>query len=156
VSPLPRLDELVPKLRARGVEIPAGTRVGGFGDSIELSQELLALIRNGRKRATASLLWAMQAEPEAIPRAGEIEVVVDHRNEPAVVMRYVQVDVMPFCLVPEQFAAREGEGDGSLEHWRRAHWSFFSRECQRIGREPSQDMPVVCASFEVVSLVPLP
>jgi hypothetical protein len=46
-------------------------------------------------------------------------------------------------------------GDGSLEHWRREHWRFFSRECARIGRQPGPDMPVVCTSFEVLHVVPL-
>ena len=30
--------------------------------------------------------------------------------------------------------AIEGEGDGSLALWRRAHEAFFARECARIGR----------------------
>jgi len=34
------------------------------------------------------------------------------------------------------------------------HWRFFSRECRRIGREPSEDMPVVCSVFELLAAVP--
>lgn len=51
------------------------------------------------------------------------------------------------------YAAREGEGDGSLAYWRESHWAFFSRECARIGREPAPDMPVVCAEFELLAVV---
>ena len=47
----------------------------------------------------------------------------------------------------------EGEGDGSLAYWRDAHWAFFSRECARIGRAPSEAMPVVCSVFEVLAIV---
>jgi uncharacterized protein YhfF len=61
---------------------------------------------------------------------------------------------VPFSGVSAAFAAREGEGDGSLEYWRTAHWAFFSRECRRIGREPIESMPVVCCSFEVLTEVP--
>lgn len=43
-----------------------------------------------------------------------------------------------------------GEGDGTLRYWRDVHWQYFSRECQRIGREPSMRMPVVCEQFRVV------
>jgi uncharacterized protein YhfF len=60
------------------------------------------------------------------------------------------VDVVPFEDVTAEFAAAEGEGDGSLEHWRRAHTAFFARECDRIGRTPAATMPVVCERFGLV------
>jgi uncharacterized protein YhfF len=64
------------------------------------------------------------------------------------------VEVVPFCEVTADYAAIEGEGDGSLEYWRRAHWSFFSRECIRIAREPNERMPVVCSVLEVLNVLP--
>ena len=135
--------------------MPAGPlRVGAFGDSAELSNELLALIRSGAKRGGASLFWAHEADDEEIPKVGELEIVVDHRNEPVLITRITGVDVVPYIQVPAEFAAREGEGDRSLEYWRKAHWAFFSRECKRIGREPSEMMLVVCTSFEVLNVVP--
>ena len=58
--------------------------------------------------------------------------------------------VPPFEQVTAAFAAIEGEGDGSLEYWRRAHWAYFGRECARVGREPSLAMPVACERFQVI------
>src|SRR5215212_11402551 len=151
---MPKLEELIPKLRSHGIELPSGAaRVGAFGDSAALSEELLALIRDGRKRAGASLLWGHEADSEPVPNVGEIEIVVDHLDEPSVVTRTTEVEILPFNQVGATFAAREGEGDGSLEYWKKAHWAFFSRECRRIGREPSDTMPVVCTSFEVLNVV---
>ena len=156
MDPLPSIADLLPVLRDLGIELPEGTlRVGAFGDSPALSQELLALIRDGRKRGGASLLWGHEADAETVPAVGEVEIVVDHRNAPSVVTRVTKVQVLPFGQVGADFAAREGEGDGSLEYWRREHWRFFSRECARIGRQPSREMPVVCTSFEVLHVVPL-
>jgi len=138
-----------------GVEVPCGTvRVDGYGDSPELSASLLELIRAGQKRAGTSLLWMYEAENEALPEIGQVEIVVDHRNEPALVTRITQVQVVPYCEVTAEYAAIEGEGDGSLEYWRRAHWAFFSRECRRMGREPAESMPVVCSVFEVLNVLP--
>ena len=155
MEPLPKVEDLIPELRRHGIELPAGTaRVGAFGDSAELSEELLSLIRGGRKRGGASLVWAHEADAEAIPSVGEIEIVVDHLNAASVVTRTTSVEVVPFNQVSARFAACEGEGDGTLAYWRKAHWAFFSRECQRIGREPTETMPVVCASFEVLNIVP--
>lgn len=151
---LPPVATVVSTLRARGIDLPPGpVRVDGYGDSPELSASLLALIRQGRKRAGTSLLWAVEAEGETLPEVGQIEIVVDHRNEPALITRITQVQVLPYDQVTAEYAAIEGEGDGSLEYWRDAHWAFFTRECQRIGRESSQTMPVVCCVFELLMSV---
>ena len=156
VEPLPKVEDLIPVLRRHGIELPVGAvRVGAFGDSPELSEELLSLIRDGRKRGGASLVWAHEADAEPIPSVGEIEIVVNHLNEPSLVTRTTSVEVVPFNRVSAQFAAREGEGDGTLAYWRAAHWAFFSRECQRIGRVPTEAMQVVCSSFEVLNVVPV-
>jgi uncharacterized protein YhfF len=155
VEPLPPVADLVAKLHARGIALPPGpVRADGYGDSPELSESLLALIREGRKRAGTSLLWSIEAENGAIPRVGEIEIVVDHRNEPSLITSITRVEVLAFSQVTPEYAAIEGEGDGSLEYWREAHWAYFSRECKRIGREPSLSMPVVCTVFEVLNLLP--
>ena len=154
MDPLPKVEELTPRLRALGIAVPPGRlTVGAFGDSEALSEELLALIRAGKKRGGASLLWAHEVEQEAIPEVGDVEIVVNHRNEPVLVTRIVKVEVVPFNEVGADFAAREGEGDSSLAYWREAHWAYFSGECRRIGRAPSQAMPVVCSSFEVLNVV---
>ena len=122
----------------------------GYGDSEELSSELLALIRSGRKRAGTGLLWAYQHDGQHIARTGDIEIVVDHLNVPVMVTRVVSSERIAFNQVTAEYAALEGEGDGSLAYWRNAHWNFFGRECQRIGREPTETMPVICTVFQVV------
>ena len=80
MEPLPKVEDLAPKLRGHGIDLPAGViRVGAFGDSAALSEELLALIRAGRKRGGASLLWAYESDSEPIPSVGDTEIVVNHR-----------------------------------------------------------------------------
>ena len=155
MDPFPTITEVLSKLKARGVVLPSGpVRLDGYGDSASLSEELLELIRRGHKRAGTSLLWSFEAEHEPLPRVGDIVVILDHRNEPAVITRIVQVTVLPFSEVTAEYAAIEGEGDSSLVYWRLAHWAFFSRECQRIGREPAENMPVVGSVFEVLHVLP--
>jgi len=60
------------------------------------------------------------------------------------------VEVRPYDDVDERFAHEEGEGDRSLEYWRKAHWRFFSRTLPGIGKKPSLDMPLVCERFRVI------
>jgi uncharacterized protein YhfF len=153
--PLPTTASLVETLAARGIDVPPGkVGVGAYGDSAELSRELIELIRAGRKRAGTGLLWAMEHDGEPMPEAGSIEIVVDHDNEPVLLARLASVSIVPFDAVSAEYAAIEGEGDGSLDDWRKGHWAFFSRECARIGRTPSATMPVVCSVFEVLREVP--
>ncbi|GLQ90959.1 ASCH domain-containing protein [Dyella flagellata] len=146
------LDEVLEKLGQLGItHQPDRVRMDGYGDSDELSQELLALIHNGKKRANASLAWSYEHDHDSLPQAGDIEIVVDHLGNASLITRIVSVDVMPYSAVTDEHALVEGEGDGSLQYWRQAHWAFFSRECERIGRKPSEAMPVVCVTFEVIA-----
>ena len=154
MTELPTVESLTGKLSALGITLPSGAlRASAYGDSPALSESLLALIRMGRKRAGTGLLWAYEADGEAIPVIGEVEIVVDHQNEPAIVTRITSVQVVPHGEVTAEYAAIEGEGDGSLAYWREAHWAFFSRECQRLGRTPDASMLVVCSVFEVLHVL---
>ncbi len=152
---MPPLAALITMLHAVGISVPPGRlRIDQYGDSPELSRELIELIRTGPKRAGTSLLWAHEAEAEELPQVGDIEIVLDHEFEPTLVTRVTRVEVIPFNQVTAEYAAIEGEGDGSLEFWREGHWDFFSRECARIGRVPQDDMLVVCSVFELLASVP--
>ncbi|MBL8301978.1 MAG: ASCH domain-containing protein [Ideonella sp.] len=152
---LPEVAPLVERLAALGITLPPGrVTVDGYGDSPGLSEELLALICSGRKRAGTGLLWAYEREGQPLPAVGDIEIVVDHHHAPALVTRVTRVQVLPYGEVSAGYAAIEGEGDGSLAEWRRHHWAFFGRECARLGLEPSESMPVVCGEFELLFVVP--
>jgi uncharacterized protein YhfF len=155
MEPLPTVEAVLSQLASLGITLPPGpVRLDGYGDSASLSEQLLELIRIGRKRAGTSLLWAIEAEGQELPQVGDIEIVLDHLNRPAIVTRLVKVEVLPYSEVTAEYASIEGEGDGSLSYWRQAHWSFFNRECSRISREPSESMPVVCSVFEILNVLP--
>jgi uncharacterized protein YhfF len=121
-----------------------------FDDHQPSADELAALVLAGRKRATAGLLWAHDPETRPLPRPGDLSIVTDFAGRALCVIETRRVDVVPFNEVTAEFAATEGEGDGSLAYWRHAHEAFFGRECRRLGRTPAPDMPVVCERFEVV------
>jgi uncharacterized protein YhfF len=120
-----------------------------FGDSAALADELAALVLQGRKRATASALWTYQAEGKPLPRPGQLSIVTRSDGVPLCVIETLAVEVVPFDQVSADFAATEGEGDGSLAFWREAHTQFFSRECAQAGQAFQPDMPVVCERFRL-------
>jgi uncharacterized protein YhfF len=145
---------LISLLAEDGFVVPAAKPlVGDFGDSRELSEELLALVCAGSKTATSSLPWSWEADGDPVARSGDLEMVVDWDGLPAAVIEYTEVFTVPFLDVPADFARDEGEGDLSLEAWREGHRRFFTRECARLGREASDEMPVVCTRFRVLYVV---
>ena len=148
---LPDVRDLLERLAQRGLHLPSRPiKIGTFGDSPEMSRELLELIRQGRKTATASLVWEWEAEGQSLPMAGDLGIVLDGSGAPVLVLEYLEALVVPFSSVSEDFARDEGEGDGSLEFWREVHLAFFTRACRPLERVPSQDMPIVCARFRVL------
>ena len=121
-----------------------------FGDTPELANELGQLVLDGRKTATCSALWEWEAEQSPLPEVGAKAIVLDSENRPLCVIETTEVTVCTFDRVDAQFAYDEGEGDRSLESWRREHWQYFSRTLSEIGKVPTLDMPLVCERFRVV------
>lgn len=125
-------------------------KVWSFGDSPALADELLHLVLEGVKTATAASLWEYEAENEAIPEAGGVSIVLDGRGMPACILETVEVFVRPFDEIPAEFAYEEGEYERTLESWRREHQKYWTRALAAIGREFSPDMPVVAERFRLI------
>jgi len=121
-----------------------------FDDNELSADELGQLVLAGTKRASAGLVWSFESASMPLPKAGDLSVVTNWARTPLCVIETQRVDIVPYEEVSADFAATEGEGDGSLRYWQQAHWAYFGRECQRIGREPDPRMPVVCERFAVV------
>lgn len=150
-----------------------------FGATPEMADELLALVLEGTKTATASSLWDYQAEGEELPRVGLIDIVLDGAGLPAAIIETVAVDIVPFNEVSAEHAFAEGEGDRSLAYWREAHESFWrtygappprldegagddkvgvqdhtsEEQTDHVGRVASgfaENMPVVCQRFRLL------
>ena len=121
-----------------------------FCDNKQDADELAELVVNGTKRATASLYLSYEYEGEKIPEVGELSVVLNWDGEAQCIIQTIDIELVPYKDVTKEFAATEGEGDKSLEYWKRSHWSYFSREMKAIGLEATEDMIVICEKFEVV------
>ena len=125
----------------------ADYQVWHFGDSEALARDLADLVLRGPKRATAGLLWDAELDPTMMPVQGGYSLVTDHAGAP---LRITQIEIRPYDKVDADFAAAEGEGDGSLDYWRAAHWAYFSRRCEALGRAPSNDLPVILERFSLI------
>ena len=132
------------------VNVDEPYQVWYFGDDSEMAKELLELVLQGVKTATASLFWEYENKPEEEPIVGGCSVVTNYEGVPQCVLRTTELRVMPLNEVDAQFAFDEGEGDQSLDYWREVHWDYFSRQCIEIHREPSNTMLVNCERFELL------
>ncbi len=127
-----------------------GYEAWAFGDGPEMADALGALVVSGRKTATCSALWELEADGEPVARPGEKSVILDGTDEPLCIIETTGVEIRRFDEVDGRFAHDEGEGDRSLEYWREAHRRFFARTLPEIGRGFAEDMPLVCERFRVV------
>lgn len=121
-----------------------------FGADPLMAKELADLVMAGEKTATASLHAMYDLDGDPLPKTGEYNVITDWEGEAKVVTETIDVRVQPFKEVSPEFAAKEGEGDKSLDYWRREHIRFFTNELVGTGKEFNEDMLVVCEEFTVV------
>jgi len=124
--------------------------IDSFGDTPEMADELGVLVLSGIKTGTCSSVWEWEAEGESLPEAGSIWIVLDGSGNPICITETYEVTICKYNEVDADFARDEGEGDLSLRYWREAHRNFFSRVLPKIGKEFSEDMPLVCERFRLI------
>ncbi|HEX8249880.1 MAG TPA: ASCH domain-containing protein [Pyrinomonadaceae bacterium] len=136
---------------AENPEISAGEpyEVWFFHHNRESSKKLVQLVLAGKKKATASL---MEDESDAGDGGivGGYSVVTDFDGNPQCVIQTTEVRHLPFREVDEQFAFDEGEGDRTLEYWRRAHQKFFIECCRELDIEFNESMLISCKRFNLL------
>lgn len=128
----------------------SGYTVEYFGDSVELADELLALVTHGPKRATAGLVAEFTEEGEALPSIGSHWIACDGRGAPVIVIRSTELRIGTFDTVDAAFASDEGEDDRSLESWRREHLRYWERTRAAAGSEFTPEHEIVFERFSVV------
>jgi len=121
-----------------------------IGNSHEAADEGAALIKQGEKTATSSLLWSYQATNKPLPEVGSLSIVTDGRGDPVCVVETIAVDMKGFADVDATFAYDYGEWDRTLETWRARCWELNAPRCHALGKAPTPEMPLVCERFTVV------
>ena len=94
----------------------------------------------GTKRATC---WA--AVEGQLTTVGKRMAMRDGAGRALAVLETTELTQRRFEHVDAAFAFDEGEGDRSLDHWRRVHREYFTRKGQY-----ADDMLLYCERFEVV------
>ncbi len=121
-----------------------------FGNTHEMASELAGLVLSGRKTATASSANMNELHPDDAPSSNGYSVVTDFEGNPLCVIQTTEIRYLPFDEVDAEFAADEGEGDLSLEYWRRVHWDYFTDEAKQHGFEFDERSLICCERFKLL------
>ncbi len=124
-----------------------GARAWSIGDNPEMANELAGLVMKGIKTASCGAFTSFREE-ESAPQIGSYNIILDGQGVPVCIIRIVSLRLVRFCDVTEEFAAKEGEGDLSLEYWRKEHKDFFTRQGGF-----SADMELVAEEFELIQVL---
>lgn len=132
------------------IDPAAPYQVWYFGNSPEMAEELADLVIAGKKFATASLADVNNIKPQEAPVADGYSVVTNFEGNPRCIIRTTEIVYTPFDEVGAQFAADEGEGDQSLEYWRRVHTEYFVREAAAMNIDFNEKSIVCCERFRLL------
>ena len=108
------------------------------------------LVHDGVKKATCSMKYWYETEGLPMPAVDHLMVVLTWNGEPSSIIRVTQVSECRFREITAEWALAEGEGDRTLESWRRGHRAFFEKECEQIGVPFTEDIVLVQEHFQVV------
>ncbi len=121
-------------------------KIGG-GDSA-IADEGAAAILDGIKTTTSSPFWDY---PDGrIPFVGALGVLLDGQDRPRAIVETRRVEVKPFGSVDEAFARDYGEGDRTLDWFRRVIGDWYRGSAAHHGETFSDDTPIICEWFRVV------
>lgn len=121
-----------------------------FGDSEQLSDELLEIVLSGRKRATSASVSEYVDAGEQLPRIGSHWIACDGRGVPRIILRSTELRIGAFDSVDADFAADEGEDDGSVASWKEEHRRYWERTAAARGATWSTSDEIVFERFTVV------
>ena len=134
------MSEQLDRLRAKY----PGSNTFVFGDTQELCDWLLGLVRDGKKTATCTDVRDIESGKVAMPVVGRRDIALNWDGTPALVIETRDIEIVRFDDVSEAFALAEGEND-SLDGWRRDHKAYFERNG---GFDPQ--MKLLCERFALI------
>lgn len=121
----------------------------GFGIEKSTINNLLKLVLEGKKTATASNSFLYEVLQSKEPVVGDLSIVLDGDGNPSCVIETIKITKIKFKDMTYQICKREGE-DENLESWRNNHIDFFSKEAKSLGYEFNEEMIVLFEDFKVI------
>lgn len=84
------------------------------------NDELVKLVLSGSKTATSCIY-----KENLLPKIGDREILIFDNEKKACITVIKKIIITEFKDVTEELAFLEGEGDKSLEYWKKVHFEYF-------------------------------
>ena len=115
-----------------------------------ITDPLIELYLQKKKTAGSSIKEDFESAGDPLPKIGNYWIALNSLKKPCLILKTVNVEYNKFFEVPESVARAEGEGDLSLEYWRRVHSNIYIPHLQRWGLKDISEATVVTEHFEEV------
>ncbi|MDM8212989.1 ASCH domain-containing protein [Enterococcus hirae] len=124
-----------------------------FGRTPKEADETLALVLQGKKRASTSNYTLYFIEQSDLPQVGQYNVILDSLGEARAITQTKAVEIIPLSSAGAMVAYLQGEDPANFEKWRKRHVAFFKQESEKLQFPFREDMPIVVEIFEVAERV---
>tara|TARA_B110001452_G_scaffold161564_1_gene134495 strand:- start:95 stop:565 length:471 start_codon:yes stop_codon:yes gene_type:complete len=121
-----------------------------FCDNEKDANECAELVVKEIKQATATSLWWFEKNNEALPKVGDQYIITDWNGSAKAIIETIKVELTPYNKITSEFAKSEGEGDKSLEYWKKVHQAYYSREMQPYNERFNENMIIICEYFKTI------
>lgn len=115
-----------------------------------IADHLVSLYLSGKKTAGSGLVKDYKLANEELPKKGDYWTVLDAASQPRCILKTVKVEICPFLEVGSHVAVAEGEGDLTIEYWRKVHREFFEPLLESWGITDLDKEEVVTEFYEMV------
>jgi len=120
-----------------------------FCDSEKSANELVELVLNGEKKGTTSLDKLYEPNEEK-PKVNDYSIITNFYGEAKCIIKTMKIKKLPFDEVTEEMAYLEGEGNKTLDYWRKVHRDCFDRYSSSVKKKFNDKDLVIYEYFEVV------
>jgi len=118
--------------------------------SLNITNKLIELYLAGKKSAGSGLVEDFEVVGDPLPKIGHYWIVLDSDKQPKLILKTIRVEIHKFTEVPEYVAIAEGEGDLSLEYWKKSHTKFYEPNLASWNLKHIDDSNVITEFFETV------
>jgi uncharacterized protein YhfF len=130
---------------------PVNPRVeASYAGNRSIADGLLVLYLCGRKTAGSSIVEDFISAGDPLPLIGNYWIFLNSKDEPSCILRTERVVFNKFKDVPVEIAIAEGEGDLTLEYWRKVHAELYLPHLSNWGVGNLDDATVVTEFFKIV------
>ena len=115
-----------------------------------ITDELIELYLCGKKRAGSSIVEDFTSAGDPLPAVGDYWILLDSHKKPVLLLKTVRTVINRFKSVPLEIALAEGEGDLSLEYWKRVHAELYTPHLKQWGLSNLDEAHVITEFFEII------